>query len=128
MVIGHNRGGVERAQIVCESREHAVLQPQVFDYLGGTGRREKAWHLGRVVPGLRRLHAAKVALELFALSIRCRCSDRSNFGEPLDCVLVVPADGGFPCGRCLRSDVERAVVKTGGVVGQHQVKVGDVDV
>jgi hypothetical protein len=46
-----------------------------------------------------------------------RCSDRSNFGEPLDCVLVVPADGGFPCGRRLRGNVVRAVVETGGVVG-----------
>jgi len=62
------------------------------------------------------------------LSIRCRCSDRSNFGKTLDCVLVVPADGGFPCGRRLRGDVMRAAVETGGVVGQHQVKVGDVDV
>jgi len=60
------------------------------------------------------------------LSIRCRCSDRSNFGKPLDCVLVVPADGGFPCGRRLRGDVMRAAVETGGVVGQHQVE--DVDV
>ena len=51
----------------------------------------------------------------------------SNFGKPLDCVLVVPADGGFPCGRRLRGDVVRAVVETGGVVGQHQVEVGDVD-
>lgn len=31
-------------------------------------------------------------------SIRRNCSDRSNFGKPLDCVLVLPADGGFPCG------------------------------
>src|SRR5437763_6116023 len=52
----------------------------------------------------------------------------TNFGEPIDCVLVVPADGGFPCGRCLRRDVMRDVVETGGVVGQHQVEVGDVDV
>ena len=58
----------------------------------------------------------------------CRCSDRSNFGEPLDCVLVVPTDGGFPCGRSLRGDVVHAVVQSGGVVGQHQVEVGDVDV
>src|SRR5690349_17048410 len=55
-------------------------------------------------------------------------SDRSNFGEPLDCVLVVPADGGFPCGRRLRGDVVRAVVEAGGVVGQYEVEVGDVDV
>ena len=61
-------------------------------------------------------------------SIRSRCSDRSNFGKPLDCVLVVPADGGFPCRPRLRRDVMRAVVETGGVVGQHQVEVGDVDV
>src|SRR4029453_2920661 len=45
------------------------------------------------------------------LWIRCRCcSDRSNFGEPLDCVLVVPADGGFPCGPRLRGDIVRLVV------------------
>src|SRR6266545_6354787 len=63
------------------------------------------------------------------LWIRCRCcSDRSNFGEPLDCVLVVPADGGFPCRPRLRGDVVRRVVETGSVVGQHQVEVGDVDV
>ena len=54
--------------------------------------------------------------------------NRSNFSKPLDCVLVVPADGGFPCGRRLRGDVVRAVVETRGVVGQHQVEVGDVDV
>src|SRR6267142_5415911 len=63
---------------------------------------------------------------------RCCCSDRSNFGEPLDCELVcsagVPADGGFPCGVCLRGNVVRVVVETGGVVWQHQVEVGDVDV
>ena len=58
---------------------------------------------------------------------RC-CSDRSNFGEPLDCVLVVPADSGFPCGPRLRGDVVRLVVETGSVVGHHQVEVGDVDV
>ena len=29
-------------------------------------------------------------------SSRCRCSDRSNLGKQPDCVLVVPADGGFP--------------------------------
>src|SRR5215470_8684519 len=62
------------------------------------------------------------------LSIRCRCSDGSNFRKPLDCVLVVPADGSFPCGRRLRGDVVRDVVETGGVVRQHQVEVGDVDV
>src|SRR5882672_8809556 len=60
------------------------------------------------------------------LSIRC-CSDRSNFGEPLDCELVgpagVPADGGFPCGRCLRGNVVRVIVETCCVVGQHQVEV-----
>ena len=62
------------------------------------------------------------------LSIRCHGSDRSNFGKPLDGVLVVPADGGFPGGRRLRGDVMRAADKTGGVVGQHQVEVGDIDV
>jgi hypothetical protein len=39
-----------------------------------------------------------------------RLQRRSKLGEPLDCVLVVPADGGFPCGR------------------RHQVEVGHVDV
>jgi len=61
------------------------------------------------------------------LTIRCRCSDRSNVGEPLDRVVVVPADGGFPCGRRLRSDVMRVVGETGGIVGQRQVEVGDVN-
>ena len=60
-----------------------------------------------------------------SLVVRCCCSDRSNFGEALDCELVgpagVPADGGFPCGRCLRGNVVRVVVETGGVVWQHQV-------
>src|SRR5688500_10091766 len=36
-----------------------------------------------------------------------RKADRSNFGEPLDRVLVVPADSGFPCGRRLPGDVVR---------------------
>jgi hypothetical protein len=57
-----------------------------------------------------------------------RRSDRSNFGKPLDCVLVVPAHGGFPCCEGLRGDVERAVLEASGVVRQHQVEVGDVDV
>src|SRR3954451_21047034 len=63
-----------------------------------------------------------------ALAIRCCYSDRSNFGEPPDCELVVPADGGFPCSPCLRGNVARVVVETGGVVWQRQVEVGDVDV
>ena len=52
-----------------------------------------------------------------AVSRVAACSDRSNLGEPRDCVLVVPADGGLPCGRRLRGDVVRVVVETGGVVG-----------
>src|SRR3954451_7122343 len=61
-----------------------------------------------------------------------RRSERANFGEPLDRELVgpagVPADGGFPCGPCLRGNIVRVVVDSGGVVWQHQVEVGDVDV
>jgi hypothetical protein len=53
-------------------------------------------------------------------SVRCG-SDRSDFGEPLDCEQVgpgrVPADGGFPCGPRLRGDVVSVVVEIGGVVG-----------
>ena len=49
------------------------------------------------------------------LTIRWRCSDRSNVGEPLDWVLVVPADGGFPCGPSLRGDVVRRDIETGSV-------------
>ena len=60
------------------------------------------------------------------LSIRCRCSDRSNLGKSLDRVLVVPAAGGFPCGPRLRGDVVRLVVETASVVGHHQVEVGDI--
>ena len=63
---------------------------------------------------------------------RRRCSDRSDLGEPLDGEVVdpagVPADGSFPCGPCLRGNVMRVVVETGGVVWQRQVEVGDVDV
>jgi hypothetical protein len=55
-------------------------------------------------------------------------SDRSNFSESLDCVFVVLADGGFPGGPRLRSDIVRLVVESGGVVRQHQVEVGNVDV
>jgi hypothetical protein len=66
-----------------------------------------------------------------ATCCRC-CSDRSNFGESLDCELVgpagAPADGGFPCGVRLRGNLVRVVVQTGGVVRQHQVEVGDVEV
>jgi hypothetical protein len=76
-------------------------------------------------PVLKRKRTEIAAVMLGILNDR---SDRSNFGKPLDCVLVVPADGGFPRGRRLRGDVMRAVVETGGVVGQHQVEVGDVDV
>ena len=63
-----------------------------------------------------------------SIAFRCRCSDHSNFGKPLNCVFVIPADGGFPCGRRLRGDVVRAALETSGVVGQHEVEVGDVDV
>ncbi len=56
-----------------------------------------------------------------------RSSDHSNLGKPLDRERVVPADGGFPCGRCLRGDVMRAAVETVGVVWQHQVEIGDVN-
>lgn len=52
--------------------------------------------------------------------------DCSYFGEPLDRVLVVPADSGFPCGRRLRGDVVSALVEPGGVVVQHQIEVGDI--
>ncbi len=65
------------------------------------------------------------ALETLRGSAR---SDRSYLGEPPDCILIVPAHGGFPCGRRLRSDVVRVVVETGGVVRKRQVEVGDVDV
>ncbi|HET6479127.1 MAG TPA: hypothetical protein VFG35_03660 [Actinoplanes sp.] len=58
----------------------------------------------------------------------CAFADRSSFGEPLDRVLVVPADCGFPGGRRLRGDVVRAVVKAGGMAGQHKIEVRDVDV
>ncbi len=62
------------------------------------------------------------------LQVRFLRSDRSNFGKPLDCVVVVPTDGGFPSGRRLLSDFTGVAVETSGVVGQHQVKIGDVNV
>jgi len=98
---------------------------------------ELAVRCARPVEPRRRAEASSRGVESGAedpgsrrgLWIRCRCcSNRSNFGEPLDCVLVVPADGGFPCGPRLRGDVVRLVVETGSVVGHHQVEVGDVDV
>jgi hypothetical protein len=55
-------------------------------------------------------------------------SDRSNFFESLERVLIAPADGGFPGGRRLRGDVVRVRVESGGIVWQHQVQVRRVDV
>ena len=60
-------------------------------------------------------------------SVRRNCSERANFGKPLDGVFVVPADGGFPCCRCLRGDVIGDAFQTGCIVGQDEVKVGHVD-
>lgn len=101
----------------------------------GTGRPRRSprapnWPFGAPDPSSRVVESsAEDPGRRRGLWLRCRCcSDHSNVGEPLDCVLVVPADGGFPCGRRLRSDVVRLVVETGGIVGQHQVEVGDVDV
>jgi hypothetical protein len=62
------------------------------------------------------------------VSVRCLCSDRSDFGKPLHSVRVVPADGGVPRGRRLSGGFIRALVETGSVVGQRQVEVGHVDV
>ena len=50
------------------------------------------------------------------------------FGEAFDGVVVVPADSGFPGGGGLGGDVVRGVVEVGGVVGQDEVEVRDVDV
>ena len=58
---------------------------------------------------------------------RWRCSDGSNFGELFHCVLVIPADGGFPCSRRLRGEVVRAVVETGGIVGAAPGRGRDVE-
>ena len=43
-------------------------------------------------------------------------------------MIVVPADGGFPGGKGLRSAVVHLIVETGSVVGQRQVEVGHIDV
>ena len=92
-------------------------------------------------PGRRRSCAMRCAAIGRGGSIACSratstCSGRdpglAHLGEPPECEVVgaarVPADGGLPCGRCLRGDVVRVVVETGRVVGQHQVELGDVDV
>src|SRR6478609_4374908 len=57
-------------------------------------------------------------------------SDRSDFSEPFGCEVVIPAgvtEGGVPSGPCLRSNVVCVGVEIGGVVGQHQVEVGNID-
>jgi len=51
----------------------------------------------------------------------------SNFGKPLDCVVVAPADGGFPGSCCLSGNIIRAVVEGGGVFGQRQIKICGID-
>src|SRR5262245_19946397 len=45
------------------------------------------------------------------ISFHCRCSEGSNFGQPLVGVLVVPADRGFPGSPRLFGDVVRLVVE-----------------
>lgn len=54
------------------------------------------------------------------LSIRRRCSDGSNFGEPLDRILVVPADGDFPGRRRLRGDFARVLMSAGEPTQTHE--------
>ena len=54
-------------------------------------------------------------------------SDRSNFGKPLDRVFVPPADGSFPCCRCLCGSIISTVVQIGSIVGQYEVEVWNVD-
>jgi hypothetical protein len=76
----------------------------------------------------RRLPSSSTAFAPKRSRSRCLCSDRSNLGKPLDCVRVVPADGGFPCGRGLRGDAMRAAIKTCYVVGQHKFEIGDVNI
>ena len=71
--------------------------------------------------------AALGALCRFAAAQTARTSASrltANWSVPLG----VPADRGPPCGLCLRGDVVRVVVETGGVVRQCQVELGDVDV
>ena len=54
--------------------------------------------------------------------------DRSNFGKSLFRVFVIPIDGGFPSGRCLRGDVIRPGFQIGSIMGQDEVKVVHVDI
>jgi hypothetical protein len=108
-------------------QERAVgLEHEQPNGLGQTGR--QAACIEDFAAGDDEAHSPRTVLSVSdgssrrcgALSIRSCCSDRSNFGEPLDCELVgpagVPTDRGFPCGPCLRSSVVRVVVETGGVV------------
>jgi hypothetical protein len=68
------------------------------------------------------------------IGVRCPLSEseRANLGEPLDCEIVdpagIPTNGGFPRGLCLRGNVVRAVVEIRGVMRQHEVEVGYIDV
>jgi transposase IS166 family protein len=64
-----------------------VESPEAFDHRNG-------WSLRR----WSRRGGLTSFLTLPAVFTGCVRSDRSNFGKPLDCVFVVPADGGFPCG------------------------------
>ena len=52
---------------------------------------------------------------------------RQRPGIPLDCVVVAPADGGFPGSCCLSGNILRAVVEGGGVFGQRQIKICGID-
>ena len=78
-----------------------------------------------------RSHHAGDNVDVPAFDAVCRFAAAAQtartWASRLTACVVVPADGGLPCGGRLRGDVVRVAVETGGVVGQHQVEVGDVD-
>ena len=53
--------------------------------------------------------------------------NRPHLRQLADGMIVLPADGGFPGSRGLGGDVVGGRIETGGVVGQDEIEVGDID-
>ncbi len=73
--------------------------------------------------------SAKLLYEATGSNEMCRdCrSNSSHFGEPLDCVFVLPADGSFPSGRRLGGYVKCGSFEASRIVREHQVEIRNVD-
>ena len=79
-------------------------------------------------PGCKRGEGARVEAFNYQLCPAAKfCSVPLNLGKPLGCVIVAPADSGFPGGRRLLRNVTGNADEIAGVVRQHQVEIGDVN-